>query len=235
MVVEVAINAPHEHGSASAHCRIFSVGFRVGRGTRLALAIGIMRIGSLAAAAIVLAAPASVFAQPKAALEIRKGVGKWAAQGIERHVKRALEAHGYVTAAESASYVIAPAVTKVDITRSAVACSIAIRVAPRDANGQERWEAQQTTTAFGNATLSTEGALRPDQVARWTADCIETATGETLRRRVVPFLERLDATPPPARAASREVSRSARRAPPGSARSQQAPSRGAAPARPSRP
>lgn len=194
-----------------------------------------MRISTVAATAIVLAAPASAVAQPKAALEIRKGVGKWASEGIERHVTRGLEALGYTTGATNASYVISPSVTKVDVTRTSVACSIAIRVAPRDANGQERWEAQQTTTAFGNATLTSERPLRGEQVAQWTADCIETATGETLARRVVPFLERLEPKPPPARAASREESRSARRAPAGSARSPREPTRGAVPARLSRP
>ncbi len=150
-----------------------------------------MRISWLAAVAIVLGAPAGAVAQPKAALEIRKGVGKWATHGIERNVKKGLEAHGYTTGATGASYVVSPSVTKVDVSKTAVTCSISIRVARRDANGQERWEAQQTTTAMGNAMLTNERPLRADEVAKWTADCIEEATSATLERRVVPFLDRL--------------------------------------------
>ena len=142
---------------------------------------------TLACALVALTAAASDASRAKPRLLVKQGISH--AREMGERVRQRLEAHGFVVGTPPA-WVVSPSVTKLEVGKTTVTCSIEIRVAPLDARGREIWEATRTMVASGNAQLTSGKPLRPQETAKWSADCIDTAISETVARRVVPFFAR---------------------------------------------
>ena len=119
-------------------------------------------------------------------------------------VKRDIERIGYATSWPGGSpsaaalrssgahaFVVAPAVTKLEIGRAGstthIACSITMRVARwSGTDGAEHWEPGRA--AFANASATTTTSNRERDIQLGSAHCVEAAAGELSSRHVLPFL-----------------------------------------------
>ena len=141
------------------------------------------------ACALVVAGARSADAKPR--LLVRQATaGISHVHDVAARVRQRLATHGFVFG-KRAGWIVAPAVTKLSTTRTAVACAVEIRVAPLDARGRERWDAGRTVIATGSARVMNGRPLRPHELARSAGECLDTAIAETVARRVAPFLARV--------------------------------------------
>src|SRR5688572_7220620 len=129
-------------------------------------------IAATLACALVAAAGARVEASPTRPrfLVKRAAAGISHVRDVGDRVRQRLEAHGFVVGTPP-TWIVTPSVTKIEVVeKTTVACRIEIRVAPLDARGREVWEASRMMIASGSAQLSNSRALRPHEIARWSAD-----------------------------------------------------------------
>ena len=142
---------------------------------------------TLACALVALASMPADASRAKPRLLVKQGISH--ARDMGERVRQRLEAHGFVVGTPPA-WVVAPSVTKLQVDKTTVTCAVEIRVAPLDARGREVWESTRTMVATGTAQLTSGRPLKPREVPKWSADCVDTAIAETVARRVVPFFAR---------------------------------------------
>lgn len=118
-------------------------------------------------------------------------------------VERTLGRAGFSTApagdsSVDASYVVTPTMQALTVapegSHTTITCSITLRVSPWSAAEQvERWEAQSTASASGEARATTSNAR--GQVELGIRECLEGAVRAAAARQVIPFLTRMTREP----------------------------------------
>jgi hypothetical protein len=126
-------------------------------------------------------------------------VAPGAVTAVGTTVQRALARAGYATASlgdrqREAEFIVTPTVRSLTVSpegsRTTIACSITLRISPwSHAEQVERWEAQSSASAMGEARATTSNTR--SQVELGMRDCLEGAVKAAAAREVIPFLRRV--------------------------------------------